>query len=171
MLLPVAIGLLALIALRREPKLMLKSMAVLGLSFAVFFGAWSLRNFSAFGVIQPAPLATAAAARNYGEWFNYADPPSWAKLLADGSGAIVKARLDSLWYCLGVIVLSTFPYGLVGLPVVLFRKESLFRVFAVYGVALLLASSLIFAVPSLTGCFIIRSARMPCGQPWAVWLR
>jgi 4-amino-4-deoxy-L-arabinose transferase-like glycosyltransferase len=153
LLLLAALGLISLIALRREPKLWLKLMAALGLSFAVFFGVWSLRNLNVFGAIQPASLTTAAAARNYGEWFNYADLPSWTKLLADGPGPIVKARLNGLWYCLGVIVLSTFPYGLVGLPVVLFRKESLFRVFAVYGVALLLGSSLIFTVPSLTGSF------------------
>ena len=126
-------------------------------------GVWSLRNLIVFGSIQPSSLLTAAAARNYGEWFNYADPPSWTKILADGLGPIVSARLNGLWYCLGVIVLSTFPFGLVGLPVALFRKESLFRVFAVYGVTLLLAAGLIFTVPSLTGSFYHSAG------PYAVW--
>jgi len=163
LLLPISIGLLAVIALRHEPKLLVKYGAALGLSFAVLVGLWSLRNLTVFGAIQPSSLLTAAAARSYGEWFNYADLPSWTKLSADGLDSIVKARLNGLWYCVGVIVLSTFPYGLVGLPITLFRKESLFRVFAVYGGALLLASGLIFTVPSLTGSFYHSAG------PYAVW--
>ena len=163
LLLPVSIGLIALIVLRREPRLLVKSVLALALGFVVLVGAWSLRNLTVFGAIQPSSLLTAAAARSYGEWFNYADPPSWTKLMADGLGPIVNARLNSLWYCLSVIVLSTFPYGLVGLPVALFRKETLFRVFTVYGVALLLAAGLIFTVPSITGSFYHSAG------PYAVW--
>jgi 4-amino-4-deoxy-L-arabinose transferase-like glycosyltransferase len=163
LLLPVSIGLLTLIVLRREPRLLATSVLALALSFALLVGVWSLRNLNAFGSIQPASLLTAATARSYGEWFNYADPPSWTKLLADGFGPMVNARLSGLWHCLGVIMLSTFPFGLVGLPVALLRKEPFFRVFAVYGVALLLAASLIFTVPSLTGSFYHSVG------PYAVW--
>ncbi|HTP11807.1 MAG TPA: glycosyltransferase family 39 protein [Anaerolineae bacterium] len=163
LLLPLSIGLIALIVLRREPRLLAKSIAALVLGFVVLVGAWSLRNLVVFGSIQPSSLLTAAAARSYGEWFNYADPPSWAKLLADGLGSIVSARLNGLWYCVGVVVLGTFPYGLIGLPIALLRRESLFRVFSVYGVTLLLAAGLIFTVPSLTGSFYHSAG------PYAVW--
>jgi 4-amino-4-deoxy-L-arabinose transferase-like glycosyltransferase len=163
LLLPVSIGFVTLIVLRREPRLLIKFSATLALSCAVLVGVWSWRNLTVFGSIQPASLLTAAAARSYGEWFNYADPPSWAKFIADGLGPIVNARLTGLWYCLGVIVLSTFPYGLVGLPSALFRKEPLFRVFAVYGVTLWLAAGLIFTVPSLTGSFYHSAG------PYMVW--
>jgi|WetSurMetagenome_2_1015567.scaffolds.fasta_scaffold25474_2 4-amino-4-deoxy-L-arabinose transferase-like glycosyltransferase len=162
LLLPVSIGLLTGIALRVEPRLLAKFMAALALGFVVLVGIWSWRNLTVFGSIQPASLLLASAARNYGEWFNYGDLPSWAKTMADGFGPIVNARLNGLGHCLSVILLSTFPFGLIGLPVALFRREMLFRVFAVYGVALLLAG-LIFTVPSLTGSFYHSVG------PYAVW--
>jgi hypothetical protein len=75
----------------------------------------------------------------------------------------VNARLNGLGHCLSVILLSTFPFGLIGLPVALLRREMLFRVFAVYAVALLLLAGLIFTVPSLTGSFYHSVG------PYAVW--
>ncbi len=153
LLLPVAIGVVAVFRLHQNPRVLIAQAATLAVSFGVVAGLWAARNSAAFGVMQPASLITAAAARNYGEWFNFGDLPSPAKLLADGGGAIVSARLSGLWYCLGVIVLCTFPYGLLGLPITLFRKETTFRIFALYGVALVLAAGLIFTVPSLTGSF------------------
>jgi 4-amino-4-deoxy-L-arabinose transferase-like glycosyltransferase len=151
LLLPVSIGLLALLRLRREPKALATLVGVLAVGFSVPIGMWWLRNLAAFGSFQPSSLAMAITVRDYGEWFNYGDLPAWSKLAADGFGPIVSARLNGLWHSVGVIVLSTFPFGLVGLPIAFFRKELLFRVFAVYGGVLLLASSLIFTVTTLFG--------------------
>lgn len=163
LLLPASIGLITLIGLRREPKMLIKFMAVLTLGFAAFLIPWWLRNLNVFGTIQPSSLTLAAMARDYGEWFSYADPPALSKLLAGGLEPLVSSRLTGLWYCLGVIALVTFPYGLLGLPVALLKRESLFRMFAVYGSVLLLASGLIFTVPSVTGAFYHSSG------PFVVW--
>jgi hypothetical protein len=94
-----------------------------------------------------------AAARTYGEWFNYTDLPSLSKLFSDGWNAMLSQRWNGLLYCLSVILLITFPYGVIGLPMALWRREPLFRIFALYGVLLWLASGLVFTVPSLTGSF------------------
>lgn len=163
LLLPVSIGLITLIVLRREPKTMIKLIGALSAGFVILLVPWWLRNLNVFGTLQPSSLTLAALARDYGEWFNYADPPSLSKLLADGWGALITARLSGLWYCLGVIVLVTFPYGLLGLPVVVFRRELVFRIFTVYGSVLLLVSGLIFTVPSLTGAFYHSAG------PYVVW--
>jgi 4-amino-4-deoxy-L-arabinose transferase-like glycosyltransferase len=163
LLLPVSIGLIALIVLQREPKLAIKLIGALALGFVVLLIPWWLRNLNVFGTIQPSPVTLAAMARDYGEWFNYADPPSLSKLLVDGWGPLITVRLSGVWYCLGVIMLVTFPYGLLGLPVAWLRRESLFRMFAVYGSVLLLASGLIFTVPSVTGAFYHSTG------PFVVW--
>jgi hypothetical protein len=153
LLLPVAIGLLALIKLRQERGQLSKLLLALLVGFVPLIGVWSLRNLAEFGALQPSSLLIASAARSYDEWFNYGDLPSWAKAAAAGSGPLIAARLNGLWHCLGVIVLGTFPFGLIGLPVAVTRKESLFQVFSLFGVMLLLAAGLIFTVPSLTGSF------------------
>jgi hypothetical protein len=73
-------------------------------------------------------------------------------------------RWDALLHDLSVIALITFPFGLLGVPVAMLRREPIFRVFAVYSGAVYLASSLIFTVPALTGSFYHSAATF---VPWA----
>jgi hypothetical protein len=114
---------------------------------------WWLRNISLFGTSQPFPLIIAASARDYSEWFNYEDAPSLDKLFAQGWGPVLELRLNALLQIAGVIILSTFPFGFLGVPIAVFRRETLFRVFTAYGMLLCLVSGLVFPVPALTGSF------------------
>ncbi len=152
-LLIVAIALVWLIGQRRDLRSILAPMAVMIGAALIVIAPWWLRNVGVFGSWQPVSLLTTAAARDYGEWFNYTDLPSLEKTLSAGLGTALGLRWNGLSYCLGVILLITFPYGLIGLPAALLRREPLFRMFAVYGVLLWLFAGFIFTVPSLTGSF------------------
>jgi 4-amino-4-deoxy-L-arabinose transferase-like glycosyltransferase len=163
-LLPIGIGLVWLIGLRRDRSRLLKMIGAAVIGLLIVIVPWWLRNLSAFGAIQPVSLLTAASARDYGEWFNYVDLPSMSKLFSSGPGVVLGMRWAALLHDLSVIALITFPFGLLGVPVALLRREPIFRVFAVYGGMVYLASSLIFTVPALTGSFYHSATTF---VPWA----
>lgn len=163
-LLIAAVGLVWLIGLRRNLKQALGLMGGLLAGALIVVGPWWLRNLAVFGAAQPFPLSAAAAARDYGEWFNYADLPSFDKLVGGGLAAALGLRVEALWHDLGVVLLITFPYGVIGLPAALRRREPVFRVFAVYAVGCWLLVSLLFPVPALTGSFYHSAGTF---APWA----
>ena len=88
LLLPASIGLITLIVLRREPKMLIKLIGVLVLGFAVFLVPWWLRNLTEFGVTQPVPLTTIIASRGYEDWFNYTQQPTLASIAQAGLGHV-----------------------------------------------------------------------------------
>jgi 4-amino-4-deoxy-L-arabinose transferase-like glycosyltransferase len=75
-LLPISIGLVWLICLRRDRLGLLKMIGAAAIGLLVVIVPWWLRNLSVFGAIQPVSLLAAVSARDYGEWFNYLDLPS-----------------------------------------------------------------------------------------------
>ena len=153
LLLPASIGLITLIVLRREPKMLIKLIGVLVLGFAVFLVPWWLRNLAEFGVTQPVPLTTIIASRGYEDWFNYTQQPTLASIAQLGWGTFLGYRVDALLKALGVILMITFPVGLIGLPIGLFRPERIFRLLVVYGVALYLGVSVVLPSAAVTGSF------------------
>lgn len=150
-LLAVAIGGLWLIEWRRERVTLLKSLAAAIIGGLIMVGPWWLRNLQAFGSLQPFPLTLAAAATDYGAWFNYTQLPSMTDVVANG--AALQVRWAALWHDLDVMLLVTFPFGLIGLPVVLMRREKLFRLVAIYALLIWLTVSGLFPIPALTGSF------------------
>jgi hypothetical protein len=59
--------------------------------------------------------------------------------------------------------LITFPFGVIGLPVMLARREWLFRIWAVYAVLVWIVVSGVFPVPALTGSFYHSAGTLvPC---------
>lgn len=157
-LLLVAIGPLWLIALRRDFRRALSLVGALCVGAALVIGPWWWRNLQVFGAFQPFPLTLAFAATDYATWFNSIDLPSLDRLWAGGPesgslGAALQLRLAALGHDLSVIGLFTFPFGVVGLPLVLARREWLFRIAAVYIALVWLVVSGLFPVPALTGSF------------------
>jgi 4-amino-4-deoxy-L-arabinose transferase-like glycosyltransferase len=153
LLLPASIGLITLIVLRREPKTLIKFGVVLVLGFAAFLVPWWLRNLAEFGVTQPVPLTTIIASRGYEDWFNYTHQPTLASITQLGWGTFLGYRVDALLKALGVILMMTFPVGLIGLPIGLFRPERIFRLLVVYCVALYLGVSVVLPSAAVTGSF------------------
>lgn len=148
-----SIGLVWLLALRRDLKQAALFIGGLTVGAGIVIGPWWWRNVLAFGAIQPFPLTLAAAATDYAVWFNSIDLPSLEKLWAGGLSAVLSLRWAALGHDLGVMGLITFPFGLIGLPVMLARREWLFRLAAVYMLMLWLVVSGLFPVPALTGSF------------------
>jgi hypothetical protein len=64
---------------------------------------------------------------------------------------------------LGVILTLTFPFGFIGLPIGLFRRETLFRALVVYCTALYLGVSVVLPSAAVTGSFYHSSG------PFVVW--
>ncbi len=163
LLLPAAIDLITLGVLRREPKRLIGFSAVLALGFAAFLVPWWLRNLAVFGATQPIPLMTIVASRGYEDWFSYTQQPTLASIAEMGWGTFVGFRIDALVKALGVILMMTFPFGFIGLPIGLFRRENLFRVLVVYGTALYLGVSVVLPSAAVTGSFYHSSG------PFVVW--
>jgi hypothetical protein len=152
-LLPIALGLVDLFALRHEWRLLVKLLLVGAVGYFVVVVPWWLRNQAVFGAAQPIPILALASAVTGGEWYNYGALPSPATLLAQGWAVIVELRWNALLHNLNVVLLFTFPYGLFGLPVLLFKRGPLFRVCATYLVLLWLGVSGLIPTSSQTGSF------------------
>ncbi len=116
---PAAIGLIALIKLRLRPRLLMAFIAALALGFFALIVPWWLRNHAVFGTTQPIPLTAIIASRGYEDWFNYTNQPTLASITHMGWDAFFGYRSDALLKALGVIVTMTFPFGLIGLPIAL----------------------------------------------------
>jgi 4-amino-4-deoxy-L-arabinose transferase-like glycosyltransferase len=163
LVLPAAIGLMALIRLRARPKLMIAFVAALAFGFLALIVPWWLRNQTVFGATQPIPLTTIMASRGYEDWFNYTDQPTLASIPQMGWSTFLGFRVDALLKALGVIVMATFPFGLVGLPIAFLRRETTFRVFTVYALALYFGVCLILPSAAVTGSFYHSAG------PFVVW--
>jgi hypothetical protein len=152
-LLLAAIAPVWLIALRRDLGRALILIGALAVGAVLIVGPWWWRNLQVFGAPQPFPLTLALAATDYGTWFNSVDRPSLERLWAGGLAAALQLRWAALGHDLSVMGLITFPFGVIGLPVVLTRRDWLFRLWAVYAVLAWIVVSGVFPVPALTGSF------------------
>jgi hypothetical protein len=73
--------------------------------------------------------------------------------LAKGWATIIGLRWNAMIHNLGVTLLLTFPYGAIGLPVMLLKRGILFRVCAAYFILLWLGVSWLVPTSSQTGSF------------------
>ncbi len=149
-LLPIGLALVCGVKLRRDRSNLIRLVMAGALGYFVFALPWWLRNIAAFGSAQPIPLSSLAATMDNNEWYNYGSLPSLSHL---DVMAAIDVRWRALWHNTGVLILITFPYGLIGLPLALIRRETLFRVFAAYAVLLLLGASLVIPSSGLSGSF------------------
>lgn len=153
LLLPLTIGGLWMIYLWRDKRLIVKFELALIVCYFALIVPWWMRNMAAFGLAQPVPLTTIMAAREYADWYNYTNHPTVSSMLAMGWPTILNIRLDAIWQGLSVLLLLTFPYGMIGLPIAYFRREPLFRLFVVYGTLLFLGVTIILPSSSVTGAW------------------
>lgn len=163
LVLPAAIGLIALLRLRRSPRSLLVVGAALVLGFCALIIPWWLRNQAVFGMTQPIPLAALVASRGYEDWFNYTQQPTLASITQMGWNTFLGFRLEALLAMLGVILTMTFPFGFIGLPIALLRRETIFRVFLVYATSLYLGVCLLLPSAAVTGSFYHSTG------PFVVW--
>ena len=163
LVLPAAIGLIALIRLWRRPRLLIGFIAALALGFFALIVPWWLRNRAVFGATQPIPLTSIVASRGYEDWFNYTNQPTLAALARMGWGTFLGYRVEALLKALGVILTMTFPFGFIGLPIALLRRETIFRVFLIYAAALYLGVCLVLPSAAITGSFYHSAG------PFVVW--
>jgi hypothetical protein len=112
---------------------------------------------------QPIPLMTIVASRGYEDWFNYTNQPTLAAVTQLGWSTFLGYRVDALLKALGVILTMTFPFGFIGLPIVLLRRETIFRVFAIYALALYFGVCLLLPSAAVTGSFYHSTG------PFVVW--
>jgi hypothetical protein len=152
-LLPLALSLVSLVALWHERRLLLKLWLFGAAGYFIVVIPWWLRNQVVFGAAQPIPVLALASAVNGAEWYNYGAMPSPATLLSHGWAVIIDLRWNAMLHNLGVLMLFTFPYGVIGLPVMLLKRSVLFRVCAVYTVLLWLGVSWLIPTSSQTGSF------------------
>ena len=152
-LLVAAIAPVWLIARRCDFRRALILVGTLAIGVLLIVGPWWWRNLQVFGALQPFPLTLAFAATDYGTWFNSVDLPSLQRLWAGGLEAVLQVRWAALGHDLSVMGLVTFPFGVIGIPLLLVRREWLFRIFAMYAVLLWIVVSGVFPVPALTGSF------------------
>jgi hypothetical protein len=163
LILPAAIGLIALIGLRRRPRFLIAFLAMLAIGFFALIIPWWLRNQAVFGATQPIPLTTIVASRGYEDWFNYTNQPTLASIAQMGWGTFVGFRIDALVKALGVILTMTFPFGFIGLPIAVLRRETIFRVFLIYAAALYFGVCLLLPSAAVTGSFYHSTG------PFVVW--
>jgi uncharacterized membrane protein YsdA (DUF1294 family) len=124
----------------------------------VAFGAvvigWLVRNYVAFGTPLPGSVLSQAWLSDYVDTFNYWAHPTWESLVAQGWQAIVAQRAQALLHNGQVLLLTTFPWGLLAVPGLwLLRRRWAFYAPLIYGLLLFFVSAILFPVSSLSGTF------------------
>jgi hypothetical protein len=149
-LLPVALAIVGAASLWHQPRRCGRLLIVGAAAYFAVVGPWWIRNTSVFGTAQPIPLLSLAATTDNNQWYNYAALPSLATM---DWGQALGIRWTALWQVLGVIMLLTLPYGLIGLPAAVVRREPIFRAFNLYTALLLISTALIIPASGLSGSF------------------
>jgi len=132
----------------------LRHVVDLGVAFALVVTPWLIRNYLAFGTPLPSSILNQAWLTDYVDTFNYLSHPTPDTWLAQPWPVILDQRLQALANNGRVLLLGTFPWGLLALPGMwLLRRESSFFPSVVYGVILFFGVALIFPVSAMFGTF------------------
>jgi len=126
--------------------------------FAIVVGPWLYRQMETFGSIAP----SAANGRilwisDYGQLYSIGSPATPASLLADGLGPFIAGRVGG--FLSAVALFALLPLVVVLTPLALIggwarRRDTTFRPFFVYAIALFAAAGLLFAVHVPHGTFV-----------------
>ncbi|MGD8902895.1 MAG: hypothetical protein PVI67_04975 [Anaerolineae bacterium] len=123
-------------------------------AFALVVTPWLVRNYLAFGTPLPSSILNQAWLWDYVDTFNYLSHPTLNTWLAQPWSVILDQRVQALANNARVLLLGTFPWGVLALPGMwLLRRESSFFPSVVYGVLLFFVVSLIFPVSAMFGTF------------------
>ena len=125
--------------------------------------AWWLRNLAVFGTVQPVSPWLLIFLQDYGQLFNWQNPPTLGGLMARGLPFILDLRRQVLQHNMEVWLIMSFPYGILGVPALFLARSGFMRVGLIYAAALFLITALAFAVPTLMGLFYHSAAAT---LPW-----
>ncbi len=130
---------------------------------AVIVLAWWLRNLTVFGAVQPVSPGPLIFLQDYGQLFNWQNPPTLGGLMARGLPFVLDLRQQALQHNLEVWLIMSFPYGILGVPALLVARSGFMRLGLIYAATLFLVTALAFAVPTLMGLFYHSAAAT---LPW-----
>jgi hypothetical protein len=123
---------------------------------ALVFAPWGLRDWLSFG--SPLPGQTVGNALYTGNFdmFAWSDPPTLARYLAQGAGAIVSQHVAGFTHnVFEVLVVPAFPIAPIGALVLprVWRLHSL-RPLVIASVSTFLVTTLVFPVATQSGTFL-----------------
>jgi hypothetical protein len=131
-----------------------------GIVAAFVYAPWLVRDWLVFGTPLPGAAVSNALYVNRFDIFAWSDPPTLARYLGQGPGALLSSHLSGIAHNLtDVLLLPAFPAslgGLAGLPIV-WRLRSV-RPLLVTSIVIFAATSLIFPVSTLSGTFLHSAA-------------
>ena len=144
-------------AVEDQPRAMgpgLRHLVDLCVAFALIVTPWLIRNYLAFGAPLPSSIVAQAWLTDYIDNFNFlfhSTPETW---LAQTWSVLLDQRIQALVHSGQVLLLGTFPWGVLALPGLwLLRRELSFFPSLVYGLLLLFGMALVFPIASLSGAF------------------
>jgi hypothetical protein len=137
---------------RRQMSPTLVDALELVVAFLLLVAPWLLRNYLAFGTPLPSSLLNQAWLSDYIDTFNYSSHPTWQSMMATGWHTFLAVRVQSAQHDAGVLLLSTFPWGLLALPGFwLLRDRRGFYPPLVYGSILFFVMAIVFPISSQSG--------------------
>ena len=123
-------------------------------AFGLAVTPWLLRNYLAFGTPLPGAGLHQLWLSDPVDTFNYLSQPTPQTWLAQGWQAILQQRGQALLFNSGVLLRSTFPWGLLALPGLwLLRREWPLFPSLVYGLLLFFGVALVLPIASMSGAF------------------
>jgi hypothetical protein len=132
----------------------LRHVVDLVVAFALVVTPWLVRNYLAFGTPLPSSILNQAWLTDYVDTFNYLSHPTPDIWLAQPWSVILDQRIQAVANNARVLLLGTFPWGLLALPGIwLLRRDSSFFPSVVYGLLLFFGVALIFPVSAISGTF------------------
>jgi hypothetical protein len=132
----------------------LRHLLDLGVAFALIVTPWLVRNYLAFGTPLPSSILSQAWLTDYIDTFNYLSRPTPETWLAQPWSVIIDQRIQALAHSGQVLLLGTFPWGLLALPGIwLLRRESSLFPSLIYGLLIFFGVALIFPISTMSGTF------------------
>ena len=138
----------------------LRLVGVVAVVAMVVFAPWALRDWRVFGSPLPGQAATNALSVTGFDIFAWQQPPTLARYLATGPGALVQMRVDGILHnTVSVLLLLGMPVSLIGLVALPWQaRDRSLRPLVLVACATFLVTSLLFPVATTWGTFLHAAA-------------
>ncbi len=134
LLIPVCIALWLALSIRPLKAAVPVLLALLA-PIVLIVSAWWLRNLAVFGIVQPVSPWPLIFLQDYGQLFNWQNPPTLGGLMARGLPFILDLRRQALQHNMEVWLIMSFPYGILGMPALFVARSGFMRVGLIYAVS------------------------------------
>jgi hypothetical protein len=130
--------------------------AILAGASVALFVPWALRDWSVFGSPLPGQAASNALSITGFDIFAWHDPPTLARYLDQGVGALVAMRVDGIGHNLvSVLLLLGIPLSAIGLGALPWQaRDRALRPLVWLAILTFLVTSLVFPVATTWGTFL-----------------